>query len=460
MSTSATTSKTARLLEKITSAQAKYNIFTSIRKTDQLRDVGTTTAAIKDNICTIEEPTTSASGILKNYISPFEATVVTKMKQFGTTIVGKTNLDEFGMGSANTNSIFGTTYNPLFPNEKRIPGGSSGGSAAAVAAGVVDYAIGTDTGGSVRVPGAFCGVYGLKPSYGRISRWGVLAYAQSLDTVGVLAKDLDLLEKVYYKLDGYDIKDPTSLSPEYRKQITKLQETHKDKENLRIGIPEEFILDLLSDKVKSGLIQSLIKLLEAGHEIVPISIPNIRYAIYVYFTIASSEASSNLARYDGIRYGVRSSEDINNYAKTRTEGFGKIVQDRLILGNYNLSSDSFEKNFLKAIQVRNELRVQFNKVFKFPNVFNSSREVGDIDFILSPTTTSTAPLAEDFENQTIPEGYAMDILAAPASLAGLPALSVPWYVDDDIPIGLQIVSQYGNDAQLFTAARLLRSLNI
>lgn len=463
------TTRSNSLLHRLSKAQSKYNIFTSIRSSEQLESItdSSTTVAIKDMICTIEEPTTCASKILFNYTSPFEATVVSKVKSFGSTIIGKTNLDQFGMGSTTTNSHFGVTLNPLFPNagEERISGGSSGGSAAAVAADLADYSLGTDTGGSVRLPAAFTGIYGLKPSYGRLSRWGVFAYAQSLDTIGVMSKDLKLLEKVYRHLDDYDVKDPTSLLPEFRSKIKKLQEeaqiTEPDKDKkYKIGVAEELMIDLLSEKVKTGFSQSLIKLLEQGHEIIPVSIPNIKNAIYVYFTLATSEASSNLARFDGIRYGYRSDEDKNSYAKTRTQGFGKVVQDRIILGNYNLSSDSYTKNFLKASQIRNELRMDFNKVFKFPNVFNPNPEIkGEIDFILSPTVTTIAPTLKEFQNQTIPEGYAMDILTAPASLAGLPALSVPWIVDDEIPIGLQIISQYGHDDQLFEVAKLLKELN-
>lgn len=458
------------MVQNLSKIQAKYNPFASIRTEesissqlnsmeDSIEDSRIVKLALKDNIATTEEPTTCSSKILESYLSPYEATVVSLLKKQYLLIVGKTNLDEFGMGSGTTNSIFGPTYNPLFVDEKRICGGSSGGSAAAVASGAVDIALGTDTGGSVRQPAALTGIYGFKPTFGRISRWGVIAYAQSLDTVGILAKDLSLLNKYFHEINKFDEKDPSSLNNEIRSRIDAYH-LENDSKKLRIGIPIELLIENMSEKVTNSLEDALNKL-SAHYELIPVSIPTSKLAVPIYYTLAPSEASSNLARYDGIRYGFRSDDDKNNYSKTRTLGFGKVVKERIILGSFNLNSDSYKNHFLKAERLRSQLRSEFNNVFKFPNVvYKSNGNENGVDILISPTTMNTAPTIEEYENQKVTECFIDDALVIPASLAGLPSISVPWFTKNDkIPVGLNIVGQFGDDKTVLEAAKILEDLN-
>lgn len=457
----------SEILSKAATANAKFNIFTSLRSPSQLEEsisripnesvLRNTTVAIKDNISTLGEPTSCSSKILSEYQSPFDATVVSLLEQNGSITIGKTNMDEFGMGSGTIHSTTGATLNPLFPDSKHISGGSSGGSAAAVAADLVDFALGTDTGGSVRLPSAYTGVYGYKPSYGRLSRWGVIAYAQSLDTVGVLSKDPDLLKKVYGVLDKYDEKDPTSLSVELREKIEGIK---KPDSKLRIGVVKELVLDNLSKDVTEGWTEVISKLQE-HHEIVPISIPTLKYALPVYYTLAPAEAASNLARYDGIRYGFRSDSDKNHYAKTRSTGFGQEVQNRILLGNYNLNSDSYKNHFLKAQNLRSAIKKQLDSVFRFQNVLSSNKPSDNgVDVILSPVSMTTAPSLEKFQAQTPTESYVNDAFTVPASLAGLPAISAPWTTKKGgLPIGIQIMAQYGDDNQVLSLAQILSEIN-
>lgn len=445
--------KYPELIAKVLEAQSKYNIFTSIRENPvsnlQSGILKNKTVAVKDNIVTKNEFTTCSSRVLQDYKSPFDATIVKLLENEGSVIVGKTNMDEFGMGSSTTNSIFGPTMNPAYPDEQRISGGSSGGSAAAVSAGLVDFSIGTDTGGSVRLPAAYNDIIGFKPSYGRISRWGVIAYAQSLDTVGIMSKDLSIVESVYNILNRFDKNDPTSLSIENRNKIIE-----NDSQKLRIGIPVEFLIKNLSKEVLNSWKETLLKL-QKDFEIIPVSIPNLKYSLPIYYTIAPAEASSNLARYDGIRYGYRSDEDKNHYSKTRSESFGKEVQNRILLGNYNLQSDSFKNNFLKAMNERNNLKSQFDSIFKFKNIFSKKDGNPDgVDIILTPTAISKPPTLSEFKKQTITDIYLNDTLTVPASLAGLPAISIPMNTHSSV----QIIGQFGDDQTVFKASKLLLSV--
>ncbi|ODV97574.1 hypothetical protein PACTADRAFT_36766 [Pachysolen tannophilus NRRL Y-2460] len=482
--------KSLRSLDKIQECQAKYNIFTSIRpssllkdKLNKIHDLGNADgklscqlAVIKDNIVTMSEPTTCASKMLRDYRSPFESTITKILEENGTVIIGKTNLDEFGMGSATTHSIFGATLNPLFPEEKRVAGGSSGGTAAAVASGLANFGIGTDTGGSVRLPAAYCGVLGFKPSYGRISRWGVIAYAQSLDTVGIIANDLDTVREVYKILNKYDVKDPTSLDPEKRAEIDDLvskEYSRPDRNILKIGVAEEFNVSDLSPEVSKAWFDCLSKLQKAGHEIIKISIPSIKNSLPAYYTLAPAEASSNLARYDGIRYGFRfsdsSSKDSENgvlFAPTRTKGFGDEVKRRILMGTYNLSSEAFENNFIKAQLIRKQLRVEFDQIFRFENILSRNKvndSTGIIDFLISPTSMTAAPKLEDFEakdHSSPTNSYVNDVLTIPASLAGLPTISIPWRSSNDVPIGIQIMGQFGDDDRVLQTSEILKSLDV
>ncbi|RLV93482.1 Glutamyl-tRNA [Spathaspora sp. JA1] len=434
----------AKRLLSITSSSAPGNAVisnTTIQPSQSNGLLSDTTYICKDNIATATGFTTAASKSLENYKSPFNATVVSLLSQAGSTLVGKSNLDEFGMGSSNTNSYFGPTMNPIY-TEKRIPGGSSGGSAAAVASGLADFSLGTDTGGSIRLPASYCSVIGFKPSYGRISRWGVVPYAQTLDTVGVISKSLDVITKVFSILDVYDEKDPTSLPNSIRK---KFNSTSIKGRKLTIGIPVEFVLDELSSESRNAWSQALTKLQSLGHNIKPISIKSITKSLPAYYTLATAEASSNLSRYDGIRYGYSADEPCTTASSliisNRSESLGPEVQRRIILGNYTLSSDSGD-HYLKATKVRQELVQEFSKLFKVNHPLLDCGG-GECDLMISPTSIGEAPTMEQYlneDNANFLNSYVNDILTVPASLAGIPAISIPFG-----KVGIQLMGQFGDD---------------
>ncbi|CAI4035760.1 hypothetical protein SMKI_13G4120 [Saccharomyces mikatae IFO 1815] len=444
-------------VERLSSLQSKYNIFTSINpspyKTKNKEGKNETltnyVVSIKDNIVTKDLPTTCGSRILENFRSPFDATVVKLLKQAGVHILGKTNLDEFGMGSGGIHSIKGPVINPLYPQEdKKIMGGSSSGAAASVACDLVDFALGTDTGGSVRLPACYGSVLGFKPSYGRLSRFGVIAYSQSLDTVGILSKEIKVLQKVFNTLDKYDKKDPTSLSVELRELIEKNKKT---KNHLKIGIVEEFNHESLPKEFHELYFAFLKKLANLGHKIYPVSIPSVKNSLPIYYTLSPAEAASNLSRYDGIRYGYRDSEiDIKDgilFAPTRSE-FGIEVKNRIILGNYNLCSDAFKNNFIKAERLRVDLVDEFDSIFEFPNVLtNFQGNPEGLDILLVPTSSKLPESIKEFgeeETKSPTNSYINDVFTVPMSLAGLPSLSIP--LKEKTPIALQIVGQYGDDS--------------
>lgn len=404
----------------------------------------------KDNIVTTDDYTTAGSKMLANYKSPFDATVIRLLSQQGSVMVGKSNLDEFGMGSSNTNSYFGKCGNPAYDDD-RIPGGSSGGSGASIAANLADFSLGTDTGGSIRLPASYCQVIGFKPSYGRISRWGVVPYAQTLDTVGIMANNISIIDRVYKILNQYDPKDPTSLDIEARKRI---KSTTKD--TLVIGVPSQFIIDELSPQVRQVWASTLNKLQEMGHRIRPVSLPSVKKLLLAYYTIVTAEAASNLSRYDGVRYGYcdgtvhKSPQDL--IVENRSTAFGPEVQRRIILGNYTLSSSSGD-HLLKATQVRETLVQEFNQVFNMENILTNEMpkpHTDRCDLILSPTASSEPPKTKDYLKETLENflnAYINDILTVPASLAGVPAISVP--VGD---YGIQIMGQFGDDETVLRLA--------
>ncbi|AET39780.1 glutamyl-tRNA(Gln) amidotransferase subunit HER2 Ecym_4768 [Eremothecium cymbalariae DBVPG len=449
-------------LSKIDHLQEKFNIFTSINQNikNELqpcdKPLANLLVGIKDNIVTKDLPTTCASGILEGYKSPFDATVVTLLKDAGVVVIGKTNMDEFGMGSGGTHSKFGVTYNPMFLDEKVVVGGSSSGSAAAVASDVVDFALGTDTGGSVRIPAAYTSTFGFKPSYGRLSRFGVIAYAQSLDTVGIITKDIEMIKKVFRVLDKYDAKDPTSLTDDLRSKAPSL--ASKTKNQLKIGIPQEFMLQNISKQVNSVLMTVIDKILEQGHEICPVSIPMIKYSLPIYYTLAPAEAASNLSRYDGIRYGYRDTEkDIYEdtlFVPTRAN-FGKEVKNRILLGNYNLCSGAFRNNFLKAQKLRNQLINEFDNVFSVPNILTNNKPKDDgVDLLLSLSCMTPPPTVNNFMEQdakTPVNSYINDSFTIPMSLAGLPCISIP--VKNNVGIGVQLTGQFADDECVLDAAQ-------
>ncbi|RPD64503.1 amidase signature enzyme [Lentinus tigrinus ALCF2SS1-7] len=442
--------------------------------------------AIKDNICTKNLPTTCSSKILENFKSPFDATVVSLLTANGAEIVGKANCDEFGMGSLNIHSAHGPVVNPFGVKvasgevvERRSAGGSSGGSAAAVAANLCDAALGTDTGGSVRLPASYCGVVGLKPSYGIISRWGVVSFADSLDCVGVLARDVRTVRRVHDILAVYDSRDPTAAPSGVREKASQLLTSHFEHvqgdslNGLRVGVPQEYFPTELQQSVVTPVRRILEQLRARGATLVPVSLPSTPYALSAYYVISSAEASSNLARYDGIEYGTRVEpppgadlvKTANVYAHTRSLGFGKEVQRRMLLGTYALSADAFENYFLQAQRVRKLIKADFDRVFCVPNALASSPSApaDGVHVLLHPSAIETAPKlrgpddATDAQSSTL-DAYLQDVMTVPASLAGLPAMSVPGGQGaDGWPIGVSVVGQWGCDELVMRVGEVIES---
>ncbi|TVY42401.1 Glutamyl-tRNA(Gln) amidotransferase subunit A, mitochondrial [Lachnellula occidentalis] len=446
--------------------------------------------AVKDNIATAELPTTCASGILKNHQSPFEASVVEQLRSIGASIMGKTNMDEFGMGSHSTNSFFGTVTNRP-PYNRFSVGGSSGGSAVAVADKLVDIAIGTDTGGSVRLPAAYSGVVGFKPSYGVISRWGVVPYANSLDTVGILARSCMKVFKAFVSMREHDPKDPTSLSEMSRTRAytngrnrwRDLRNQHdKDFHKLRIGVPEQYNIFELDGRTRRAWQRTLMLFQDQGCTIVPISLPSTEQALPAYYVLAMAEAASNLSKYDGVRYGTRSTSSDGAgdvlYSESRGQGFGDEVKRRILLGSYALSSDAIDNYFIKAQKVRRLVQQDFDRVFSMPNPLrdleqfdlskmdesiplNNKLGPSQVDLIVCPTSPTPAPNLDDIANQRPVDAYINDVFTVPASMAGLPAISVPLKTRDaDGPRfdGMQIIGQYSDDDRVISVAHELEKL--
>lgn len=381
------------------------------------------------------------------------------------------------MGSHSQTSFSGPVLSPFSRNGEALsPGGSSGGSAVAVATGEAWAALGTDTGGSVRLPAAYCGVVGFKPSYGLLSRWGVIQYANSLDTVGVLAGNVEDTAKVFNLLNVHDQNDPTNLPDPVRRRLA-IQSRPKEGA-LRIGVPSEYNIQELTEPVRRAWNCALSRLQEAGHTLVPVSLPTTRQALSAYYVLAPAEASSNLAKYDGVRYGRRTAgpdaspkEDLPLYANTRGEGFGEEVRRRILLGAYALSSEAIDNYFIQAQKVRRLVQQDFDRVFAAQNPLLDQTEGQDdkgVDFLLAPTAPSLPPTLNELQRQTTVEGYMLDVLTVPASLAGLPALSVPvpfpadsrndMDPQDVSSVGMQIVGQYGSDQSVLDAGRMLEEL--
>lgn len=446
------------VISQIPKVQKEFNIFTSYindtpsTNTINDRPLSDKICAIKDNIATKDFPTTCASNVLKTYNSPFDSTVVQLLKKDGAIIIGKTNLDEFGMGSLGLHTIFEPVKNPL--NDNWCIGGSSSGSAAVVASKMSDFALGTDTGGSVRLPSAYSAIYGFKPSYGRISRWGVVAFAQSFDTVGILANDIDTIKKVFNTLDKYDARDPTSLSVELRNLLKEKSSKVNATDKIKIGIPEEFIQNELAPEIRQtfmNYIESLLK--QDKYSIYPVSLPSIKDSLSIYYTLAPAEAASNLARYDGVRYGTRDNTkpDIidGKFFNNSRSNFGPEVKNRIILGNYNLCSEGYQNNFIKAQKLRVQTINQFDKIFKFKNILTDNVPTNNIDFIISPTNLNLPPpINQETKASKINplKEYMNDIFTIPMSLAGIPSISIPF--EKGQPHGIQICTQYGNDEEL------------
>ncbi len=394
--------------------------------------------AVKDNICTEGVKTTCGSRMLENFVPPYDATVVSRLKEQGYFLIGKTNLDEFAMGSSTENSAFGPTRNPW--NLACIPGGSSGGSAAAVAADLCAAALGSDTGGSIRQPAACCGVVGLKPTYGRVSRYGLVAFASSLDQIGPITKDVRDAALMLQLIAGHDPLDSTSADapvPDYQKALK------FNMRGLKVGVPLEFFTEGLDPEVELAVRTAIIKMQELKAEIREISLPMTKYAVATYYLIATAEASSNLARYDGVKYGYRAAKEkglLEMYMKTRQEGFGAEVKRRIMLGTYALSAGYYDAYYGKAQAVRTLIKRDFDEAFK------------DVDVIVTPTMPTPAfKLGEKAQDPL--QMYLSDIYTISVNLAGVPAIVVPCGLSSGkLPIGLQIIGRPFEEDKIIRSA--------
>jgi aspartyl-tRNA(Asn)/glutamyl-tRNA(Gln) amidotransferase subunit A len=395
--------------------------------------------AVKDNIATLALPTSCGSRILEGYVSPFEATAITRLRNAGAVVIGKTNMDEFAMGSSTENSAYGVTRNPL--DTTRVPGGSSGGSAAMVAAGVVPIALGSETGGSVRQPAAFCGVVGVKPTYGRVSRYGLVAFASSLDQIGVFGRTVDDAALGLQTIAGRDPMDATSAEVPVARYADADGATMQ---GVVIGRPKEYFPDSLDPRIRAKCDAAFAHFKALGAEIRDVSLPHTDLAIPVYYILAPAEASSNLARFDGVRYGLRVPGDglHGTYEATRSNGFGPEVTRRILLGTYVLSAGYYDAYYKKAQEVRTLIAADFRDVF-----------ASGVDVLFTPTTPTTA--FEIGAKSDPLEMYLSDIFTATANLAGVPAMSLPIGRVDGLPVGGQLIASHFEEARMFGAAYAL-----
>lgn len=392
--------------------------------------------ALKDNMVSMGDLTTASSKILSNYEGIYDGSVVKKLKESGIPIIGKTNMDEFAMGSSTETSFLKKTKNPWDLN--RIPGGSSGGSAASVAAGESIISLGSDTGGSIRQPASLCGVVGLKPTYGRVSRFGLIAFASSLDQIGPITKDVEDAALALNAIAGYDTNDSTSVNmevPDYTKSLT------EDIRGMKIGIPKEYFIDGMETGVKKVVNESIERYRDLGAEIVEVSLPHTEYAGPAYYIVAPAEASSNLSRFDGVRYGYRTKEykDLTElYTKSRSEGFGDEVKRRIMIGTYVLSAGYYDAYYKKAQKVRRLIKQDFD------NAFNN------VDVILTPTSPSVAFKIGEKTDDPI-KMYLSDIFTISANLAGIPGMSVPAGLSDGLPVGIQLLGKAFGEGDILKA---------
>ena len=392
---------------------------------------------VKDLLCTKGIPTTCGSRMLENYVPVYDATAVSKVLRAGSVLLGKGNMDEFGMGSSCENSAFFPTNNPW--DTARVPGGSSGGAAAAVSAGEVTYALGSDTGGSIRQPSSLCGVVGLKPTYGLVSRYGLVAYASSLDQIGPITQNVTDCALVLSALTGPDPKDSTSLPDEpkdYARALT------GDIKGLRLGVPAEYFVEGMQEGVREAVEQAIRELESLGASVIPVSLSTTKYALACYYIIAPSECSANLARYDGVKYGYsyQDTDDVwEAMEQTRQRGFGLEVKRRIMLGTYALSSGYYDAYYLKAQQVRTLIRQDFSRVFQ------------EVDALVTPTSPLAAFLQGEKINDPV-QMYLVDVCTLPVNIAGLPAISAPCGFSQGLPVGMQLIGPHLSEETLLRVA--------
>ncbi len=391
--------------------------------------------AIKDNISTKGILTTCASNILTGYVPPYDAHVIEKLKAAGAVIIGKTNMDEFAMGTSTETSFYGPTLNPW--DMERVPGGSSGGSAAAVAGGEVSISLGSDTGGSVRCPASFCGVVGLKPTYGVISRYGLIAYANSLEQIGPFATCVRDVAAFFDVVAGYDPRDSTSVD----REVNYSSALENNVKGLKIGIPEEYFGEGTDEKVERSVRDAINTFEGLGATSTTVRMPNTKYALAAYYIIAMSEASSNLARFDGMRYGLRTEDSDwhTTFSQVRAKGFGEEVKRRILLGTYALSAGYHDKYYLKALKVRTLIKQDFERAFK------------DVDVLITPTMPYPAFRLGEKINDPI-SLYLADVDTVPVNLAGVPSISVPCGFSGKLPVGMQIIGKHFDEATILRAA--------
>ena len=427
--------------------EAAKKVDAKIAKGEPIEMLAGIPAAIKDNILIKDGKTTAASKILENYIAPYDATVVKKLKEEKAVFIGKTNMDEFAMGGSTENSAFGPTKNPV--DLERVPGGSSGGSAAAVKAGFSIYALGSDTGGSIRQPAGFCGVVGFKPTSGAVSRHGLMAMASSLDQIGPITKNVDDAATVFETIRGGDILDSTSADKEWQSYHDK----PADIEEIKFGVPREYFTHGLDPEIEKNIKAVISKLEKEGAQIEEISLPYSEWALAAYYIIMFAEVSANLARFDGIKYGystIDKKEKIQNlldvYLKSRGEGFGAEVRRRIMLGTYVLSAGYYDAYYSRAQKVRRLIKQDFDRAFK------------SVDAIITPTSPTTAfKLGEKTQDPL--SMYLADIYTVPINLAGVPAISLPIKEVNNLPVGLQLIGNNFEDIKLLKIAKFIETIN-
>ncbi len=448
---------TEESLERVQALEPQLHSFlciTADRALEQARQVDAQIAAgeaigmlagipfgIKDNMCTKGIPTTCASKILQNFVPPYESTVTQRLLDAGAVVVGKTNLDEFAMGGSTERSAYQITANPW--DLERVPGGSSGGSAAAVAGGQVTVSLGSDTGGSIRQPASFCGVVGMKPTYGLVSRYGLVAFASSLDQIGPFGRSVEDVAIVLKAIAGHDPMDATSLKVNIPNYVDTLQPGLPPKTRLRVGVIQETFGEGLDPEVEAAVKAAVQTLQDLGADIQVISCPRFRYGVAAYYVIAPSEASANLARYDGVKYGYRTSDAnnlLNMYTQTRAEGFGPEVKRRIMIGTYTLSAGYYDAYYLKAQKVRTLIKQDFEQAF------------AKVDVLVCPTAPTTAFKVGEKTDDPL-SMYLLDLMTIPANLAGLPAISLPCGFDKQgLPIGIQLIGNVLKEDVLLNVA--------